>query len=285
VSLQSRPADLLVDAARELADAGVRSPRVDAELLLADLLEVTRTKLLTIGAVPDPVVDEYRQRITRRAGREPLQYITGRAPFRHIELAVGPGVFVPRPETELLVDAVLPHLRAQHAPLVVDLCAGSGALALAVADEVPDAQVIAVEGVPAAARWLARNAEGTGVRVIVADVTDPEVLIDLYGTAAAVVANPPYVPSGTSVDPEVLSDPPDAVFAGPDGLAVVPAVIACAASLLTDGGVFAMEHDDTQGESVPALLAADGHWHDVADHRDLTGRPRFATARRFVATR
>jgi release factor glutamine methyltransferase len=280
-----RPADLLLDATQLLADGGVRTPRVDAELLLADLLGIERTRLLTVGAVPDLVATEYRERVTRRAGREPLQYISGRAPFRHIELAVGRGVFVPRPETELLVDAVLPHLRAHDAPLVVDLCAGSGALAVAVADEVPDAQVIAVERSPAALRWLTQNVEGAGVEVIVADVTDPDTLTELHGRAAAVLANPPYVPSGTTVDPEVLADPAEAVFAGPDGLDVVPAVIARAASLLSDGGVFAVEHDDTQGESVPALLIADAHWREVTDHRDLTGRPRFTTARRFVAPR
>jgi release factor glutamine methyltransferase len=192
---------------------------------------------------------------------------------------------VPRPETELLVDAVLAPLRAQNTPLVVDLCAGSGALALAVADEVPDAQVIAVESASAALRWLAQNAEGTGVRVVVADVTDPGLLTELHGRAAVVLANPPYVPSGTKVDPEVLADPAEAVFAGPEGLAVLPAVIARAASLLSDGGVFAVEHDDSQGESVPALLTADGRWLEVSDHPDLTGRPRFTTARRFVATR
>jgi release factor glutamine methyltransferase len=280
-----RPAQLLVDGTRQLTDAGVGTPRVDAELLLADLLGVTRTQLVTIGEMPDPLVPEFHRRITRRAGREPLQYITGTAPFRHIELAVGPGVFVPRPETELLVDTVLPHLHALRAPLVVDLCAGSGALALAVADEVPDAEVVAVERAPAAARWLTRNAEGTGVRVIVADVTDPEMLRELDGRAAAVLANPPYVPTGTHVDPEVLADPADAVFAGPDGLNVVPAVIARAASLLGDGGVFAVEHDDSQSQSVPALLGADSRWRDIADHRDLSGRPRFATARRFVTPR
>jgi release factor glutamine methyltransferase len=283
--MTSRPAELLVDATHRLAEGGVPSPRVDAELLLADLLGIDRTQLLTFGAVAEPVVAEYQQRVMRRAGREPLQYISGRAPFRHVELAVGPGVFVPRPETELLVDAVLPHLRAHDAPLVVDLCAGSGALAVAVADEVPDARVIAVERAPAAARWLARNAEGTGVKVIVADVTDPDALTAYHGQASAVLANPPYVPAGTKVDPEVLADPAEAVFAGPAGLAVVPAVIAQAASLLSDGGVFAVEHDDTQGESVPALLSADGRWCEVTDHRDLTGRPRFTTASRFVATR
>jgi release factor glutamine methyltransferase len=280
-----RPAQLLLAGMQQLTDAGVRTPRVDAELLLADLLGITRTQLVTVDTMPDPLAAEFHRRITRRAGREPLQYITGTAPFRHIELAVGPGVFVPRPETELLVDAVLPHLHALHAPLVVDLCAGTGALALAVADEVPDAEVVAVEGVPAAARWLTRNAADTGVRVIVGDVTDPETLRELHGRAAAVLANPPYVPSGTQVDPEVLADPADAVFAGSDGLDLVPAVIARAASLLGGGGVLAVEHDDSQGESVPALLDADSRWRDIADHRDLSGRPRFATARRFVPPR
>jgi release factor glutamine methyltransferase len=188
-------------------------------------------------------------------------------------------VFIPRPETELLVDAVLPALTP--AATVVDLCAGSGALALSIAHEVPGARVYAVECSPAALPWLLRNAAATSVTVVAGDVSDPSLLGELAGQVDAVVSNPPYVPAGTPVEPEVRADPADAVFAGADGLAVIPAVIARAAALLRPGGVFAIEHDETHAEAVPALLA-DG-WRDVADHRDLAGRPRYTTAVRAAA--
>ncbi|MGN6609882.1 MAG: peptide chain release factor N(5)-glutamine methyltransferase [Jatrophihabitans sp.] len=271
-------AGLLREAAARLAAAGVGSPRVDAELLLAHVLGTPRGRLLLAGPVHPSVVVTFDRLVRRRAAREPLQHILGRAPFRHLELAVGPGVFVPRPETELLVDAVLPALRTAAAPLVVDLCAGSGALALAVADEVPGARVLAVERPGPAVPWLERNAAGSRVEVVVADVADPALLADLVGRADVVVSNPPYVPRDTAVDPEVRRDPEVAVFGGADGLALVPAVAGAAARLLRPGGTFAMEHDDTHAETVPALLAGSGQWVDVADHRDLADRPRYVTA-------
>ncbi len=272
--------ELLADAAARLAAAGVPSPRVDAELLLAAALDVPRSRLLTLDRVPVTAAVAFEAQVTRRAAREPVQHITGTAPFRTLELAVGPGVFVPRPETELLVDAVLPHLRGLAAPTVVDLCSGSGALALAVAAEVPAARVVAVESSATALTWLARNAAGTPVRVVAGDVRDPQLLPGLDGQADAVLSNPPYVPAPTSVDPEVRADPAEAVFAGADGLDLMPAVITQAALLLRPGGVLALEHDDTHAASVPALLAADGRWGAIADHVDLTGRPRFTVARR-----
>jgi release factor glutamine methyltransferase len=266
----------LDDATRQLAAAGVASPRVDAELLLAHCLGVERSRLSTVDG---PVPPEFAQVIRRRAAREPLQYIVGRAAFRYVDVAVGPGVFVPRPETELLIDAVLPAL--PPAGTVVDLCAGSGALAVAIRHEVPGTRVYAVERSPAALSWLRRNAAETGVTVVDGDVTDPSLLGELSGRVDAVVSNPPYVPAGTRVEPEVRADPADAVFAGADGLAVIPAVIARARALLRPGGMLAIEHDETHAHAVPALLG--NGWRDIADHRDLAGRPRYTTAVRAAA--
>ena len=273
--------DVLAAGTRQLAAAGVTTPRVDAELLLAAAAGVPRGRLLSQRSLPGDVLERYVAWVARRGNREPVQHITGTAPFRRIELAVGPGVFVPRPETELLVDAVLPHLRALRAPLVFDLCAGTGALALAIADEVPDATVVAVEASPAAFAWLIRNVAGrASVVMVLGDVRDPGVLREYTGRADAVVANPPYVPDDVAVAAEVHADPPEAVFAGQDGMAILPAVAQRAAELLRPGGWFAVEHDETHGAAVEELLAQDGRWSDVADHADLAGRPRFATARR-----
>ena len=202
-------------------------------------------------------------------------------------MRVGPGVFIPRPETESLVAWAIDAIPAVRNPVVIDLCTGSGAIALAIALARPDARVVAVERSPAALAWARRNIEehiaagGSQVELRGGDLADERVLLDLDATADLVTANPPYVPQGTAVEPEVgRHDPAEAVFAGPDGLAVIRPLISVVAGLLKVGGVLAIEHDDTQGESVPALLAARRVLADVQDHDDLTGRPRFVTASR-----
>ncbi|HKC28178.1 MAG TPA: methyltransferase, partial [Jatrophihabitans sp.] len=162
--------------------------------------------------------------------------------------------------------------------LAVDLCSGSGALAIAIANEVPGARVIAVESNGDAAEWLRRNAAGSGVELVVADIADATLLSTLRGEVDAVVCNPPYVPTGTEIAAEVRHDPSDAVFAGPAGLAVIPYAVARAAELLRPGGVLALEHDESHENPVPELLRGDGRWRDIAGHRDLAGRPRYATA-------
>jgi release factor glutamine methyltransferase len=154
---------------------------------------------------------------------------------------------------------------------------------VAIATERPGTRVYAVERWPDALPWLRRNAEPAGVTVVEGDVADPTLLADLRASVDAVVSNPPYVPSGTAVEHEVRADPAEAVFAGPDGLAVIPAVLARAADLLRAGGVLAVEHDESQGDAVPELLRAAGGWQDVTAHRDLAGRPRYATAVRAGA--
>jgi release factor glutamine methyltransferase len=271
---------VLAAATARLAAARVPSSRVDAELLLAHVLEVPRSRLLLAPTPDTPALASFEHALQRRLAREPLQHIIGTAPFRHVEVEVGSGVFVPRPETELLVDAVLPTLRAAPRPLTVDLCSGSGALALAIADEVPTARVVAVERDEQALQWLRRNTAGTRVEALVGDVVDPRLLADLRGGADAVVCNPPYVPTAVEVAPEVHFDPEVAVFAGTDGLAVIPHVIARAGDLLCAGGVLAIEHDDAHRDAVAELLRRDGRWRAIADHDDLAGRPRYATATR-----
>lgn len=279
----------VLEAQRVLTDAGVASPRVDAELLAAHVVGVSRGQLPMIPLVDPPVVEALRMLVTQRAARVPLQHLTGIAVMGAIEVAVGPGVFIPRPETEALLSWGLAALEGVAQPLVIDLCTGSGALALAVAHARPDARVHAVECDPVALSWARRNsdaraAEGdTPIVLYTGDVADPGLLTALEGMAHLVLCNPPYVPLGASLPPEVARhDPPAAVFAGPDGLAVIPDVIRTGTRLLREGGSIAIEHDDSHAAAVPALLAARRVLTDVADHTDLAGRPRFATARRRV---
>jgi len=277
----------VLEAERILTAAGVASPRVDAELLAAHVVGVDRGRLPMVPLVDRDVVETYRVLVSRRAAREPLQHVLGTAVLGPVEVAVGPGVFTPRPETELLLEWGLARIADVAHPLVVDLCTGSGALALAIAAARPDAQVHAVEADPGALVWAQRNiaaqaaAGATPVTLHAADVRWTDLLVELEAKVDLVVCNPPYVPDGTPVPPEVADwDPPGAVFGGPDGLEIVRAVVSTAAGLLRHGGWLAIEHDDTQGESAPGLLARRKVFSDVADHADLAGRPRFVTARR-----
>jgi release factor glutamine methyltransferase len=294
-----RPSVVVARAARLLAAAGVVPARPEAELLAAYVLGLPRGRLALVDGFDPAQLARFEELLARRARREPLQHLTGSAAFRHLELAVGPGVFVPRPETELLAGRGVDEARrlaatdgagtgnAPAEPVVVDLCSGSGAIALSLAQEVPAARVVAVERSPAALGWLRRNAAARAaagdrpVEVVVADVTGAELLTGLTGRVDVLLCNPPYVPEAVAVPPEVAAhDPAEAVFGGPDGLAVVRPVIAHAARLLRPGGLLGLEHDDTHGTVLPALLAADGRFAAIVDHPDLTGRARFVTARR-----
>jgi len=260
---------------------------VDAELLLAAALAVPRARLLTLDEVPDDAAGRFAELLDQRASRVPLQHLTGTAPFRHLDLAVGPGVFVPRPETELIAGWVLDRIAGLPAPTVVDLGTGSGAIALSVAHEHPGARVFAVERDAGAIEWTRHNAVtraaagDTPVEVLAGDMTDPGLLGELDGTVDVVVSNPPYVPDGARLPREVADhDPPLALWGGPDGLDVVRGLLVTAARLLRLGGWLGIEHADQQGSSLPALVRASGGWTSVADNADLAGRPRYTTAQR-----
>ena len=271
---------VLGEAVRTLVAAGVASPEHDAAELLAHVLGTTRGQLVLVAEVPPDRAGEYAVLVARRARREPLQHLTGVAGFRHVELRVGPGVFVPRPETELLVGWAIEQAGRLEAPVLVDLCTGSGAIARALADEVPGASVHAVELDEAAHAWAVTNLEGTGVDLRQGDMATA--FEDLAGTVDVLTCNPPYIPldAWESVAPEARDhDPHLALFSGDDGLDAIRVLERRAALLLRPGGVVGFEHADVQGESAPAVLAATGRWTEVRDHVDLAGRPRFTTAR------
>jgi release factor glutamine methyltransferase len=271
---------LLKVAEKRLAEAGVPSPRHDAQALLDDLLGSPNARFVEQAVTPEVFAD-YLRRVERRAEREPLQHITGTAGFRRLALAVGAGVFVPRPETERLVEWGLAVLAGQETPTVVDLCAGSGAIALSVAAEFATASVYAVEQAPAALEWLNRTAAPyEKVTVVAADATEAQTLSTVDGTANLVLSNPPYVPNGTPVPPEVSRyDPPEALWGGPDGLTVVRGVMASAARLLRPGGWLGVEHAEVHAPAVLRLVQTAG-FESVSTHPDLTGRPRFTVGRR-----
>lgn len=269
-------AEAVAAAANRLAAAGVASPRVDAELLAAHVSGLKRAQLLIADGPDAARRAEFDALVERRATREPLQHLTGSAAFRYGELAVGPGVFVPRPETELLVDWALEHL--PKGGTVIDACSGSGAVAYSIATERPDARVWAVEVDPDAFEWLESNLEGTGAVPVLADAVAPGTLAELDGQVDLVTANPPYVPFEIEVAPEVEFDPSGAVYAAEAGLAVIQPLTMRASRWLRPGGWFGFEHDDTHGTVAPEILRVSG-FTDAEDHHDLAGRPRFATGR------
>ena len=276
--------DLVRRATEVLAAAGVASPDYDAAELLAHVLGTTRPALALVDGVTGEQAAAFEALLRRRAAREPLQHLTWSAAFRHVELAVGPGVFVPRPETELLagwgVDRARAVVDAGRVPVVVDLCTGSGAVALSVATEVPTAEVHAVELGEAAHGWAARNLAGSGVDLRHGDMADA--FRELDGAVDVVLCNPPYIPLDAyeSVAPEARDhDPALALFSGDDGLVAMRVLEVVAARLLRPSGVVGAEHADVQGDSAPAVFASSGRWSDVRDHLDLAGRSRFVTAR------
>jgi release factor glutamine methyltransferase len=274
---------LISDGKVQIEAAGYSS--VDAEILFAHLLGLTRMELhnpialeRALAEISDEsaIVDGYAQLVQRRCNHEPVQYLTGSAGFRNLDLAVGPGVLVPRPETEGLVEEVLKHIANLPGPVsVIDLGAGSGAMAISIATEAPNTHVIAVEKSPEAIEWLKQNVAfyDESIRIVEGDVADV-----LEGVKCdVVVANPPYVPDSQPLPKDVANfEPAIALFGGPDGLELPKRFIDAAARLLKTGGLLAIEHTETQGEAIAKLLGSD--FNQIALHQDLTGRPRWTSA-------
>lgn len=263
-----------------LADAGIDSARYDAEELAAHLTGTDRGLLPLIDSPDDTFFDRYRAAIAARSQRVPLQHLTGTAAFGPLTLTVGPGVFIPRPETEVMLEWATAQ-RLPESPLIVDVCTGSGALALALARHWPAARVLGIDDSDAALAYARGNAAGTTVELLHADAADPELLAELDGSVDLLVANPPYVPDGAELELEVLQhDPSHAVFGGPDGMAVITGIVRLAGRWLRPSGLFAVEHDDTTSQLTAELISGTGLFDDIAARTDLAGRPRFVTARR-----
>lgn len=285
-----RAREVAQQASRRLSEAGIASADAEAWLLLAhvlgtDVSEVRRRDVLG-ESLDAESVERYTSLVDERARRVPLQHLTGVAPFRHLEVKVGPGVFVPRPETEMLVDAVIEH--APQGGRVVDLCTGSGAIALAVKAERPDLEVIAVEVDESAAAWTARNIKNLDLTVELRVEDARKALEGLEGCVDVVVSNPPYVPTGmVPVDPEVAEhDPEVALYGGSgDGLRFPLQIAERAAHLLRAGGILVMEHADVQGEALPASLLDRRGYEWAVDHVDAAGKPRMTVARREGGSR
>jgi release factor glutamine methyltransferase len=279
--------DEIAAATARLADAGVDSPRTDAEVIAAHVHQVRRTEL---HLVPDAGFDpRFWDEIARREAREPLQHITGLAHFRYTELEVGPGVFVPRPETEVMTGWAIGKLREMDVaePAVADLGTGSGAIALAIAQEVPRARVHAVEADPLARHWAQRNidrcasyAPHTAGRVVLHAADFAGGVPGLPAGLDLVISNPPYVPVGAGLPPEVGEyDPAAALWGGEDGLDAVRVIENVARRLLRPDGLVAVEHGAPQGAAVYWVFAEERGWRDTRNHKDLAGRDRFVTAR------
>ncbi|MEY4322304.1 MAG: methyltransferase [Actinomycetota bacterium] len=287
--------DLVLAQAAHLAAAGIETPENDAELLLCHILGKKRSELTLVDHITEDQRRAFERAIATRTKRIPLQHITGRAPFRHIEVSCGPGVLTPRPETELLVDAAIKHTANIENPIIIDLCAGSAAMTISIAMEIKNAEVVGLELVPKAFEWGRKNVEehlesirraGSKLAWVKGDVRGCErrTLSHYKGNTDVIVSNPPYIPNwAIPRDPEVAThEPLEALYGGDDGLYFVHAVLQAAKPLLKLGGMVIIEHGDLQGEdseaSVPRTVREAGGFTDVKDHLDLAGRPRFTTA-------
>ena len=301
--------DILVDSQRRLSNAGIESASTESAELLAHVLGVPRNRLLMQDSIDGKDRVAFERLLAKRLNRIPLQHITGTAPFRRIELKVGPGVFIPRPESELVAEAAIRFLRECENPIAVDLCSGSGAIALSLALEVPGARVVGVELSADSFVWLQQNVNRFDCEIPVeihqVDATDftASVFFELAGKCDVVTCNPPYIPIGmTPRDPEVrIHEPAVALYGGSDGLDVIRGIVNTAAMLLKSGGLLVVEHADVQGAdagdaSVVNLLKqahldeelttyvrgilGEPLFAEVTDRLDFNQRPRFSMATR-----
>ncbi|MCP2378151.1 peptide chain release factor N(5)-glutamine methyltransferase [Cutibacterium modestum] len=278
------PSLLLARATCQLAAGGIETPAADARMLLCEALGIQPSQLIRVASVHADDEDRFNEMVDRRRAGEPAQFIVGYAWFRGLRVEVGPGVFIPRLETELVAEQAVQEAQrlvmASACPSVVDLCTGTGAIALAVASEVPGSRVSAVEMDEAALTWARRNLCDSGVEILAGDalrVPDDGRRFDV------VVTNPPYLRriDASSIPDEVTGHEPDlALFSGDDGLDLPRQLVGRAAELLTAGGLFIMEHDETQRDELMTAMATSHMWEQIEDHDDLAGRPRFVTARR-----
>lgn len=269
-------------ATRRLTSAGVPSARADAEELAAHAAGTSRGRLAVLDALPEGFFGRYDELVTARARRIPLQHITGTTAFGPVTLAVGPGVFVPRPETEALLEWALAQCLPPPCPVIVDLCTGSGALAAALAQHRPSAQVIGVDISTEALTYARRNAPSVDLRY--GDVRDAGLFGDLDGRVDLLVANPPYLPEGVTLEPEVAEhDPPEALFGGPDGTSIIAAVVVLARRWLKPGGLLAIEHDGDASDTVMRMIKCANIFDHITARRDFAGVVRFVTARKKFA--
>ena len=278
--------EALALASEKLSTAGVPSPQADATWLLCHILDTDRSDLLTRITFDQDLSSEQLEAflvaLARREKREPLQHITGKAAFRSLELSVGPGVFIPRPETEQVVQYAIDYLRQLPMPgVAIDLGTGSGAIAIAMAVEVPQTKVYAVELSQSAFDYATKNIEANLAAVELRLGAMQEVVSDLVGGVDVVISNPPYIPdSAIPIDPEVRNfDPELALYGGEDGLDVIRDISGIAAALLRAGGLLVLEHADGQSDAIRELLLNDG-WLSVSAFQDATMRYRTITAMR-----
>lgn len=276
--------ELLQQSAAQLSQAGVLSPEVDSELLAAHCLGITRSELGVAMALnsefPEEKIAVFSDGVSRRANREPLQHITGLAPFRHLELSVGKGVFTPRPETEQVVSFAMEKIVGFEQPVIVDLCSGSGAIALSFATERTDSKVFAVEKSKEAFEFLKQNSNKYGLSLgHLRNVDLEDCLTEMESVVDLVISNPPYIPNeAIPVDLEVqLHEPAISLYGGVDGLDVIRQILSKAKQLLRSGGVLVLEHADTQALSISELLLAEG-WINVDSRKDLAGKDRMISA-------